>query len=157
MAEWGVFKSYAIIRGNVHRRMEPIIGWAFRPYWGIHPTSKAAKARWVREMIPDAAQLPDDKLVDHFDRQYRNEKMFKVMKLTEENRMYLVDTAEGPVQMQRMNDTIGGPGFHTVDIAAATKMEAWGSSVTDEGEDFSEFRLIDEKGWIMKKRKVTGY
>ena len=157
MAEWGVFKSYAIIRGNVHRRMKPVIGWAFRPYWGVHPTRNAAKARWVREMIPDVAHMPDDKLVDHFDRQYRNEKMFKVVKLTKENRMYLFDTAEGPVAMQRMNDTIGGPEFHTARIAQAVKMECWATAANEPSPDKCEFRLIDKDGNTIQKRTMDNY
>jgi hypothetical protein len=157
MTAWGIFKAYPIIRGTVHGGTAPIMGWEFRQYWGRHPTRNAAKVRWVEEMMPDAVGASEGSLVDHFDRQYRNEKIFKVMKLTKENTMHLVDTAEGPVQMQRMNDTIGGPEFHTVDIAAAHKMEAWGSSINDEGEDFAEFRLISAKGTVMKTRKLKGY
>lgn len=107
-------------------------------------------------MMPDAAGS-EEKLVDHFDRQYRNEKLYTVMKLTKENNMHLEETVEGPARMQQVNDNPGGPGFHSARIAEAHKMEIWGSGFKDEGADFCEFRLIDNKGRTMQKRRISGY
>jgi hypothetical protein len=84
-AQWGVFNRRAVKRGNVYAGTEAVMGeWTLAPYWGLHPTRNAAKARWVREMMPDLANCTDEAfMARHFDQQYRNEKMAKVMKVDE--------------------------------------------------------------------------
>jgi hypothetical protein len=48
-----------------------------------------------------------------------------------------------------------GPCFEKRAAYYADKMEVWGSSFTDEGEDFCEFRLFFGKKFITKR--MNGY
>lgn len=50
-----------------------------------------------------------------------------------------------------------GPKFDKITAARAAKMEVWGSSFNDDGEDFCEFRLFNEKGTQIATKRVTGF
>lgn len=47
-----------------------------------------------------------------------------------------------------------GPGVEDPRIAS---LEMWGSSFTDPGEDWCEFRLYDANGIELGKRRLRGY
>ena len=49
-----------------------------------------------------------------------------------------------------------GPGFSSETVAQADTMEIWGSSFTDSGEDFVEYRLL-KNGHVMQMQRFPGY
>lgn len=49
-----------------------------------------------------------------------------------------------------------GPGFQTEVVELANKLEVWHSSFADDGEDFTEFRLLNDTEEITSRR-VRGY
>jgi hypothetical protein len=50
-----------------------------------------------------------------------------------------------------------GPGFHLDDLEDVVTMEVHGSSFSDPGHDFVEFRLLDSEGVVLRLRRVGGY
>lgn len=50
-----------------------------------------------------------------------------------------------------------GPKFSKVSAAHSAKMEVWGSSFTDEGDDYCEYRLISEGGKTIATKRIKGY
>lgn len=50
-----------------------------------------------------------------------------------------------------------GPGFSAAKADAAERMEVWGSSFSDPGPDYCEFRLFDSEGRQIDRRRVDGY
>ena len=50
-----------------------------------------------------------------------------------------------------------GPQFPKSTAAHAIKMEVWGSSFNDAGEDFCEFRLFNENGTMISKKRKAGF
>lgn len=50
-----------------------------------------------------------------------------------------------------------GPGFQPEEVAKASKMEVWGTSFTDPGGDYCEFKLLDADGNVIGSRTVGGY
>jgi len=49
-----------------------------------------------------------------------------------------------------------GAGFNKQQVEQAETLELWGSSFTDTGSDFCEFRLL-RKGGIIARKRVAGY
>lgn len=50
-----------------------------------------------------------------------------------------------------------GPGFPATKVEAAARMEVWGSSFSDPGGDYCEFRLFDDAGRQIAQARVDGY
>lgn len=50
-----------------------------------------------------------------------------------------------------------GPGFSEAKAEQAERMEVWGSSFSDPGPDYCEFRLFDSEGRQIGSRVVDGY
>jgi hypothetical protein len=50
-----------------------------------------------------------------------------------------------------------GPGFSEEELEGAEVLEVHGSSFSDPGPDYCEFRLLDAKGEVLKTRQVGGY
>ena len=49
-----------------------------------------------------------------------------------------------------------GAGFSQEQVEQADQLESWGSSFTETGSDFCEFRLLS-KGKVIAKQRVAGY
>ncbi len=49
-----------------------------------------------------------------------------------------------------------GPGWPTAAVATLTRLEVWGSSFTDEGPDFTEFRAYADAE-LLDTRRILGY
>jgi len=49
-----------------------------------------------------------------------------------------------------------GPGFTPGEVSEATRMEVWGSSFKDDGDDYCEFRLFKDNE-LIATRRVEGY
>lgn len=49
-----------------------------------------------------------------------------------------------------------GPGFSPADASDATRMEVWGSSFSEDGTDYCEFRLYKDDQ-LLGTRRVEGY
>jgi len=66
--------------------------------------------------------------------------------------MYLVET------ITKKEAMVGSfmPAFDKQAVAEADKLEVWGSSFADGGEDFTEFRLI-KAGTVICKKCMSGY
>lgn len=50
-----------------------------------------------------------------------------------------------------------GPGFGEAAVEKAEALEVHGSSFSDPGPDFCEFRLLDADGEVIATRRVGGY
>lgn len=50
-----------------------------------------------------------------------------------------------------------GPGFIQEQILGAVKMEVWGTTFLDKGEDYCEFRLFNIVGQQIAKKRLEGY
>lgn len=50
-----------------------------------------------------------------------------------------------------------GPGFTDEQIKQAERMEIWASRVNDPCADFTEFRLLDNGGGVVAKKRIGGY
>jgi len=64
--------------------------------------------------------------------------------------MYLVETYEAEKTPPYLK-------FEKRDIERAETLEAWGTSFTDPGPDYTEFKLIDEGGEVLVSTRVEGY
>ena len=49
-----------------------------------------------------------------------------------------------------------GPGFSIEELQDIDLLEVWGTQVTDEGEDFCKFSLI-QGNQIVREKKIKGY
>ncbi len=49
-----------------------------------------------------------------------------------------------------------GPGFPADLAARATRLEVWGTTLTDAGDDYTEFRLYSGRV-LLEKRRLAGY
>lgn len=49
-----------------------------------------------------------------------------------------------------------GPGFSSEEAAQADTLEMWGTSFSDPGDDFVEYRLLKE-GQIVHTKRFAGY
>lgn len=67
--------------------------------------------------------------------------------------MYLITRSESLAEMEAYPPF--GPGFK--DIPEGSYMEVWGSEFNMDGDDFTEFRLFDTSGTLIKKARVGGY
>jgi hypothetical protein len=67
--------------------------------------------------------------------------------------MHLIKTIENTPETR--TEFVQGTCFEKRAAYYAEKMEVWGSSFTDEGEDFCEFRLFFGKKFITKR--MNGY
>ena len=50
-----------------------------------------------------------------------------------------------------------GPGFSEKELEGAEVLEVHGSSFTDPGPDYCEFKLLDGDGEVLKIKRVGGY
>lgn len=50
-----------------------------------------------------------------------------------------------------------GPGFPEAKVERAARMEVWGSSFSDAGADYCEFRLFDDAGRQIASARVEGF
>ena len=50
-----------------------------------------------------------------------------------------------------------GPGFGEDVRAAVEKLEVWGTSASDPGADYCEFRAFDAQGTAIGTKRVDGY
>jgi hypothetical protein len=69
--------------------------------------------------------------------------------------MYLIQETTDKAAMTR--GTPGGPGVCREVAERAAKMQVWGSSFNDPGDDFCEFVLLDANGVVIDRRRVAGY
>ena len=72
--------------------------------------------------------------------------------------MHLVDTHEG-AQAKKEATVMPpfGPGFGEDVRAAVEKLEVWGTSASDPGVDYCEFRAFDGAGKQIGTKRVDGY
>ena len=71
--------------------------------------------------------------------------------------MYRVDITTGEELLPAATATPPfGPGFSTDIVAQADTLEMWGSSFTDPGDDFVEYRLL-KKGQVVQTKRFAGY
>jgi hypothetical protein len=81
-SKWAIFKPHVVRRGNLSGTVQPETEWVQSTYWGEFDSRNEAKAAWAREMDPDLADCENiELLVRHFDAQYRNLKLAKVMRI----------------------------------------------------------------------------
>lgn len=77
-----------------------------------------------------------------------------VSNLAEEHR---IKTVKGEEMIAMAKDKYPfGPGFSDEDLKDAVTMEIWGSSFDDHGE-WTEFKLKDASGKLIKRKRVDGY
>jgi len=69
--------------------------------------------------------------------------------------MYLI--RETTTQSEMLSLPPFGPGFPMAQVLIAKKMEVWGSSFSDPGEDYCVFKLIGEGGKVLEEKRVEGY
>jgi len=70
---------------------------------------------------------------------------------------YLLETIEGEsLHTKAAENPPMGPGFSVDQLVGAEKMEIIASSFDDPGEDWNEFRLIDESGATLATKRVAG-
>ena len=50
-----------------------------------------------------------------------------------------------------------GPGFSAETVQHLDKLEVWGSSLKDPGEDWTEFRAINDAGRMIASKREAGY
>jgi len=50
-----------------------------------------------------------------------------------------------------------GPGFDISLVLRAEYMEVWGTSATDPGEDYTEFRLKASDGSLLEDKRISGF
>lgn len=72
--------------------------------------------------------------------------------------MYIIRTTTDPAEIVReaTQPPPFGPGFPTEQAERADRLEVWGSSINDPGEDFTAFYLIADRVEI-GHRRVIGY
>lgn len=70
--------------------------------------------------------------------------------------MYLVQTYKKTMRETASSHPPFGPAFTDEQINQADKLEVWGSSFNDPGDDFCEFRLMKNNKIIFSKR-VDGF
>jgi hypothetical protein len=72
--------------------------------------------------------------------------------------LHQLDTVEGEeLVRQATTKPPFGPGFSADEVARATKMESWGSSFSDPGDDFCLFKLFDSAGTLLGERRTEGF
>lgn len=67
---------------------------------------------------------------------------------------YLIETTTDKDYMKQM---LGMTGEDLEILGKAAAMEWWGSSFEDPGPDYNEFRLLDSKGNLLRKKVTQGY
>ena len=50
-----------------------------------------------------------------------------------------------------------GPGFSEEEIHNIDRLEVWASSFNDPGEDYTDWKLFDAQGQLIKERRIKGY
>ena len=70
---------------------------------------------------------------------------------------YLIDQCEGDLARQMAMSPQWGLGMSTVEAAAVSRLEMWGSSFKDPGADWCELKAFDAQGALLKSRRVEGY
>lgn len=70
--------------------------------------------------------------------------------------MYLGETHEGEAARDHLRGPFV-PDFAGAVIEAVEKVELWHSSIDDQGDDFNEWRVFDEEGRLISKRRQSGY
>lgn len=72
--------------------------------------------------------------------------------------MHLIETHEGPKAAKAAAEGVPfGPGFPNIIAERTVKLEVWGSSFSDPGPDFCEFKAFDVAGAVVGHRRVNGY
>jgi hypothetical protein len=72
--------------------------------------------------------------------------------------MHIIDTKAGEqARTAAMERPPFGPGFTSEEAMKASTLEVHGSSFSDPGEDFTEFRLLDAAGTVIGTRRVGGF
>jgi len=66
-----------------------------------------------------------------------------------------IDSKQAIIQEGTANPPFG-PTFSQEQVDQADRLEVWGSSFTDAGEDFCEYRLF-EKGQQIATKRVAGF
>jgi hypothetical protein len=69
--------------------------------------------------------------------------------------MHLVETYEGQAAIRNSVCFFLFP-FNDTELAKADRLEIWGSSFNDPGEDFTEYRLI-KNGVAINTKRQAGY
>jgi hypothetical protein len=70
--------------------------------------------------------------------------------------MYLVSKYEGEAAAERAADKLLGPGVSEDLAKQVDRLELWGTSFTDAGEDYCEWRLYSGDKLLVTKR-APGY
>lgn len=71
--------------------------------------------------------------------------------------MYQIDSISGEdLEKKAKESPPFGPGFTEIPKGTA-RMEIWGTSFSDSGPDFTEFRLVTQSGEILASKRVDGY
>jgi hypothetical protein len=70
--------------------------------------------------------------------------------------MYLISTYDQEMGRKIATCEVFGPRFSDEEVDKSDKLEVWGTSFDDEGDDYCEFRLLKENEIISTKR-VDGY
>ena len=71
--------------------------------------------------------------------------------------MYLFEKVTKDVVQRATASKPFGPAFDEERAKKAIRMEIWCSNYTDIGDDFAEFRLIDEIGLELGRKRIIGY
>lgn len=51
----------------------------------------------------------------------------------------------------------GGPGLTPAESEKVERIEVWGSSFTDPGPDYCEFRMMDVAGKVLSTHRMEGF
>lgn len=72
--------------------------------------------------------------------------------------MYLIERFSGERAQVVAQDRLPfGGGFDSETVSRLARLELWGSSFTDLGDDFCEYRLFDADGRQIATKRVGGY
>ena len=71
---------------------------------------------------------------------------------------YIVEESQGQMARQKAQEKPPfGPGFTVDDAQKVGRLELWGSSFSDPGGDWCEWRAFDAEGKLLAKRRSSGY
>jgi hypothetical protein len=73
------------------------------------------------------------------------------------HRLHVHDTPEGAKTLAKLRPPMG-PGVDEPDILEeVVRLETWGSSFKDPGEDYCEFRFFNKAGRLFHTVRIDGY
>ena len=72
--------------------------------------------------------------------------------------MHLVETQSGDAARRSAASAPPfGPGFPAEVVQKTERLEVWGTSFSDPGPDFCEFRAFDKEGVEIECKRLAGY